>query len=342
MIDRLLQTALPLPPRPVTQDSQPGAPSFLEWALSNPGEASGRLPGGQSDPGGQHGQPGQLAPETAIPTDMIDPVPTLLSPDVLDHAAATLLPRNVPAHPLPAHPSQTHLPIRTPGASDPTHSVPHGLAPNGTAPGEAAFAVSAVSSLQDAETHVLQLHVRKPQGEREIVSMPWRLVPGGRLDHSLRSAIALAPGAVSSSTAGGAGPSMADAGLPLAGASGRWQNPSLPQGALASGEAALPPGGARIAARGVDAVGAAAVGAASAPVVSEWLSRWMKWIERDGHDPVVLLRDYRMDGDETRRVVDSLREFAREHGVSIERVVVNGHEFWRNPDSRPHSDRTEE
>jgi hypothetical protein len=196
--------------------------------------------------------------------------------------------------------------------------------------------------LQDAETHVLQLHVRKPQGEREIVSMPWRLVPGGRLDHSLRSAIALAPGAVSSSTAGGAGPSMADAGLPLAGASGRWQNPSLPQGALASGEAALPPGGARIAARGVDAVGAAAVGAASAPVVSEWLSRWMKWIERDGHDPVVLLRDYRMDGDETRRVVDSLREFAREHGVSIERVVVNGHEFWRNPDSRPHSDRTEE
>jgi hypothetical protein len=140
------------------------------------------------------------------------------------------------------------------------------------------------------------------------------------------------PGMASSSTPGG-GVSPTNVGMAVFDALGRLQTLGLPPGARASGEGVLPPGTVRPALRAGDASAAATLGAASAPVVSEWLSRWMKWIERDGHDPVVLLRDYRMDGDETRRIVDTLREFAREHGVVLDRVVVNGHEFWRNQNS---------
>jgi hypothetical protein len=140
------------------------------------------------------------------------------------------------------------------------------------------------------------------------------------------------PGMTASSTPVG-GVSSANPGMAVFDALGRLQTLGLPPGARASGEGVLPPGTVRPALRAGDASAAATLGAASAPVVSEWLSRWMKWIERDGHDPVVLLRDYRMDGDETRRVVDTLREFAREHGVVLDRVVVNGHEFWRNQNS---------
>jgi predicted O-linked N-acetylglucosamine transferase (SPINDLY family) len=74
---------------------------------------------------------------------------------------------------------------------------------------------------------------------------------------------------------------------------------------------------------------------ASSPVAAEWMARWIKWVERDGHDPVLWLRDYRIDDAETRRVVDALRGLAREQGISLERIVVNGREFWRNPDHEP-------
>lgn len=349
MIDRLHQTASPLPPRPAAQESPPGVPSFLEWALSNPGAESGALPDGRSGPDARRGEPGQPAPATPLPPGMLDgsPLPGMIDP------ALTLLPGNLPgdathANPPTLAPGELVPPssaLPGPFALAPGELASRGLAPGelppGLVPGDPAVAVAAVTDPQDAVTHTLQFHFRKPHGEREVVSLPWRLVPGGRLDQSLRAPGMVAPGVVSTSMPG-ATSSPGNVGLPYFDAQGRLQNGTLPPGVLAAGEGMLPPGVVRITARGAEAPGAATIGAASTPVVSEWLSRWMKWIERDGHDPVVLLRDYRMDGDETRRVVDSLREFAREHGVSLERVVVNGHEFWRNPASDPHSDRTRE
>ena len=281
MIDRLQQTPPPLPPRPAAQESQSGVPSFLEWALSNPGadQTSGR----HADPEAQHAPLAQSA--LAVP-GAIDP-------------ALTLLPPNLPGDAIridASHTDPTLAGPRMPLPGVPVSDVPASgaLAPGMLAPpsSDPSIAVSAIADPQDAATHMLQCQIRKPQGEREVIALPWRLAAGGRLDQSLRA-----------------------------------------PGARASDEGALLPGMMRIATRAGDASAAATLGAASAPVVSEWLSRWMKWIERDGHDPVVLLRDYRMDGDETRRVVDTLREFAREHGVVLDRVVVNGHEFWRNRNS---------
>ncbi|GAA4807954.1 hypothetical protein [Lysobacter hankyongensis] len=350
MIDRLHQTASPLPPRPAAQESPPGVPSFLEWALSNPDAESGSLPDGRSAPDGQHGDPGQAALATPLPPGMLE---ASLLPAAVD-PALSLLPRNLPGDathanppmPAPGEPVPPTSALPGPFALAPGEPASHDLAagmptPPGLVSGDPAVAVAAATDPQDAVTRMLQCHVRGPNGEREVVSLPWRLAAGGRLDQSLRAPGMVAPGAVSN-LAPGAMPPPGNVGSPYFDAQGRLQNGILPPGVLAAGEGVLPPGVVRITARGAEASGAATIGAASTPVVSEWLSRWMKWIERDGHDPVVLLRDYRMDGDETRRVVDSLRAFAREHGVSLERVVVNGHEFWRNPDRDPNANRTGE
>lgn len=67
------------------------------------------------------------------------------------------------------------------------------------------------------------------------------------------------------------------------------------------------------------------------PAAIEWVLRWMKWIERDGHDTVVFLRDFRIDDEQAARMADGLRLFAEEQGISLERVVVNGRERWRSP-----------
>jgi hypothetical protein len=332
MIDRLHQTPPPLPPRPAAQESQSGVPSFLEWALSNPGPDAGANPqhGGHADPDGQHDGLALSAHATSAPATSV--VPGTIDPEL------ALLPPNLPGDPLRAHPGLADASLADPSLADPRMPVP-GLPtspasdPSALVPGDPSIAVSAVVDPQDFATQTLQVHLRKPQGEREVVSLPWRLAAGGRLDQSLRVPGMVAPPGMASSSTPVGGVSSANPGMAVFDALGRLQTPGLSPGARASDEGALLPGMMRIAARAGDASAAATLGAASAPIVSEWLSRWMKWIERDGHDPVVLLRDYRMDGDETRRVVDTLREFAREHGVVLDRVVVNGHEFWRNQNS---------
>lgn len=334
MIDRLHQTPPPLPPRPAAQESQSGVPSFLEWALSNPGPDSGAnpQPAGHPDPDGQGA--GIALSAHAMSAHATSAVPGAIDP------ALTLLPPNLPGDAMRAHPTvvdptfvdptlaDPRMPLPVPGVPAPPASDPSALVP-----GDPSIAVSAVVDPQDLATQTLQVHLRKPQGEREVVSLPWRLAAGGRLDQSLRVPGMVAPPGMASSSAPVGGASSATPGMAVFDALGRVQTPGLSHGARAPAEGALLPGMMRIAARAGDASAAATLGAASAPVVSEWLSRWMKWIERDGHDPVVLLRDYRMDGDETRRVVDTLRAFAREHGVVLDRVVFNGHEFWRNRNS---------
>lgn len=177
---------------------------------------------------------------------------------------------------------------------------------------------------------MLELHMCNLQGEREVVALPWRLMATGRLAQSIDGhAGAGAPrGALSSTSIASAAATIALSAQPATGGLGV-------AGTLAdtsSTRVALPSSTSMIAAHAAGDVEATAT-ATSAPASSaavEWLARWIRWIERDGHDPAVWLRDYRIDDDEARRVVDDLRALAREHGISLERIVVNGREHWRN------------
>ncbi len=62
-----------------------------------------------------------------------------------------------------------------------------------------------------------------------------------------------------------------------------------------------------------------------------WQARLLRWLE--GHDQqlTVRLRDFRLDERGQERLVTSLFAFAREHGLRLQRIVVNAREVWRSP-----------
>lgn len=196
-------------------------------------------------------------------------------------------------------------------------------------------ASSAAATLQVAEwqghmSSVIEFHVRNPQGERELVAMPWRLMASGALAQRLgaRGFVDPAMAAMTSMFDATAAAHIATA--QTVGATRLVSAAGLGSDAAGANATVLQPATLRVV-EADDPMSLPSLPSAS-PAAAEWLARWMKWIERDGRDPIVLLRDFRLDDDEARRVVDSLRAFAQEHGVGLDRIVVNGREFWRRPD----------
>jgi hypothetical protein len=178
----------------------------------------------------------------------------------------------------------------------------------------------------------MQIEVRDVRGESEIVSLPWRLIANAAVAQNiggcslyaqspadiaaLTQASALlragtAATAQMSASAGYSAANMADSAMTMFGASAA----SLQYRAM----------------HGNTAADALSADAAPQPALAQWLMRWIKWIERDGHAPALWLRDFRMDDAQTVRIVDALRSFASEQGLSLERIVVNGREYWRAP-----------
>lgn len=292
MIDPLLSAAMPPPLRAPVNESLPGTPSFLQWALGNP------APGTEGDAHPQQ--------------DLHDPQ--------LDMVAGPLVPA-----------SALQTPV-LPNAVAPDSVVADSVVPDSLAGMEAAGAATTLDLVQWRErlSSVVEFHVRNPQGERELVAMPWRLMASGTLAQtadgqghfdpaiaapaSMQATAAFAHAVAARNVAATARVDASGLRNEAAGS-----NPTVPSPAML---------------RATDADDGMPLPSlpASSPAAVEWLARWLKWIERDGRDPVVLLRDFRIDDDEARRVVDGLRAFAQEHGVGLDRIVVNGREFWRCPD----------
>lgn len=177
----------------------------------------------------------------------------------------------------------------------------------------------------------LELHVCNAHGEREVIAMPWRLMASGHFAQSAAVVQGVVADATSGDIASGgvkghipASTQVAASGAstshPAHGDDGRLMVPFAPVSTVES-------------ARTRDKTIFAQSHAPHAPAAIEWVARWMKWIERDGRDAVVWLRDFRVDDEQAARMADGLRRFAEEQGVSLERIVVNGRERWRNQNS---------
>lgn len=296
MIDPLLPTALPLPTRAHPHEAPPGTPSFLPWALGVPAQ------GGDGD--------AHLPQHHLLPEAIVD---------------APALEARIDFH-----------------ATDPAATVVSPALPSSSSAFAAGSAVDALGAAawrgpmpHEPLPAVVEFHLRNPQGERELIAMPWRLMASGRLAQSL-----------------GAGGYADPATLLPAAYPGGTIVPAQSAGAQSvvgirhAVGASLPGDPIETASMSSTAVARAIVADDDAPLPSlpqsppspaaaEWLARWMKWIERDGRDPVVLLRDFRIDDDEAGRLVDGLRAFAQEHGIELDRIVVNGREFWRRPSFQP-------
>lgn len=200
-------------------------------------------------------------------------------------------------------------------------------------PAPATVASPAPAPVQDlapqlaASDLLLEFHLRGAGGEREVVATPWRLMASGHLAQRIDGVGALAsasPAAATQAAAAGAhAVEPADGGATL---------PTLSAGLLQGAPAvALLAAATQASERATGSGAVEHARRATSPAASEWRARWMKWFERDGRDPTVWLRDFRLDDAQAGRVVDDLRTLAREHGLSLDRIVVNGRERWRNP-----------
>ena len=207
-------------------------------------------------------------------------------------------------------------------------------APQSTPTVQAAMQSSAASST--AKDLLLEFHLHGAGGEREVVVTPWRLIASGHLAQRIDGVATLdtASTPARTNTATGWTTSVANEdGTAL---------PTLSAGLMQAGPgAAASVAATQSAERSVGGGAIEHTRRASSPAASEWLARWMKWFERDGHDRTVWLRDFRLDDDQTGRVVDDLRTLAREQGLSLDRIVVNGRERWRNPHSQQPSGQRE-
>jgi hypothetical protein len=76
-------------------------------------------------------------------------------------------------------------------------------------------------------------------------------------------------------------------------------------------------------------------GAGSAPRSDTgipWQERWLQWLRGSGGDLQLRLRDYRLDEADHPKLLEQLHLFARDQGLALTRVSVNGRELWRAPD----------
>lgn len=174
---------------------------------------------------------------------------------------------------------------------------------------------------------VFEFHLLGVDGGIEVIAVPWRLAGNGTLSHlsadpdplSIQQLLQPGSSAASSSVQG---PMFA----PRIGGPSPW----LPPGNLPSSTAAVPASGTLVRTLGQDV--ASLTGSASpASLVEPWLARLLRWIEQRGHDPVVWIRDYRLDDAASRNAVEEVRALALQQGWKLERIVVNGRQLWRAP-----------
>ncbi len=64
-----------------------------------------------------------------------------------------------------------------------------------------------------------------------------------------------------------------------------------------------------------------------------WQQRWLQWLQGQGADVQLRLRDYRLQESDYPRLIEQLHHFTREQGLTLTRLMVNGRELWRLPAS---------
>lgn len=184
----------------------------------------------------------------------------------------------------------------------------------------------------------IQIQAQGENGVHQLISTPWRLMATGELEYSVASAgnpaglpdrsTAIVPPRQAQRIDGpmrrAEGHSFA--GLSVAGtataAHGMYRNESSTANASMS----------RQSPEEVLSMSQAF------PATADWLSRWFRWVERDGRDLALWVRDYRIGDREAAGVVNGVLTFVREHGIPVGRIVVNGREHWSRQQPQDHEE----
>lgn len=172
----------------------------------------------------------------------------------------------------------------------------------------------------------LELHVRDAAGLRDTISLPWRLVATGRLDWAIQRGRGGVEDADPSRRGGISQVQSSTSMGMLQPWLHRGTAPTLNRPPVSVSHANQSAPSAQLAA---DDEGSAAGSRAQLLLAADtWRERLIRWIERQGHDAAVWVRDYRLDEGGARDMAESLRASAREHGFELERIVINAREVW--------------
>lgn len=172
-------------------------------------------------------------------------------------------------------------------------------------------------------------HFRRGQAALELVSVPWKLAASGRLSHAGQAAVPYSAAAAiiaspipAHSTPNGLAAAQAQPLRPQV--TGVREQTPLPSVTPQVGEQidSAPP---------IDDGLQTASGSPLAPQAAPWAERLMHWLQRQGHDPELWVRDYALDDKAARHIADAMRTLAKEQGIHLQRIVVNARELWRAP-----------
>lgn len=176
----------------------------------------------------------------------------------------------------------------------------------------------------------IELEVQDDRGAIRTIALPWGLAASSRLSQqasetTVQTALFLRLQPVATQiapvAAGQAARDLAPAAAlilaaaPSAGASASIPLLTLRDTASSSANPVSGPGSALLSDRGMP-----------------WQERWLQWLRGSGGDLQLRLRDYRLDEADHPKLLEQLHLFARDQGLALTRVSVNGHELWRAPD----------
>lgn len=181
----------------------------------------------------------------------------------------------------------------------------------------------------DAGT-LVNVHVQVGGQFVETIDVAWTLAATGRL--SQRNAALLLPGtsAASAKAAFHVGAFGAEQGVSSA-AAALTSGADMQGTRLSEATSTLRAGHWTPAVAESDSSAAAKI--ASAMEAREWHERLLKWIDRP-EGMVLFVRDYRLDDTSAEALSRRLRETARQAGLKLHRIVINGAAVWQAPQWR--------
>ena len=227
-----------------------------------------------------------------------------------------MIDRSAAMAPPAPQPQTSERPIRDPRSSRSFEDMLGGsISPDGAQDANAA-----------APASELEVVLRDRNGRGQAIVLPWRRLANDSVSQMFPDSMTEgggslcgAPASVARDAHARLAPNAMDAPDP-----DRLMSASGPQaGALALAPAAASPVSATT--RSVDRAGPAGLLMLAEP----WQARLLRWIEEGDRGLTARLRDYRLGAADEPLLLERLQAFAREHGLRLERVVVNARELWR-------------
>jgi len=170
-------------------------------------------------------------------------------------------------------------------------------------------------------------------GAGQAILLAWQLLPNNALSQMLAgirvAAEAMQPSRMplavyTGSSAGNPGMAASNAASAVA---------AMPsKSAVAAVDVAAPNARVTAASTAADAVDASA---ALAELGERWQARLLRWGRTAGEGLSIRIRDYRLDAQDAQALAERLLAFAGQHGLQLQRIVINARELWRATPTYP-------